>query len=81
MNLRMSEDGSEVEVVDPPFGVVGRIDATSGEARQVSEPFGATPAEEGGGGGAGGAVAIVGAALLLGGVCLPLVAWRRRARR
>jgi hypothetical protein len=84
LDLQMSDDGTEVEVVDPRSGVIGRIDTASGEARQVSEPFAAAdpaPAEEGGGGGAGDAVAIAGAALLLGGACLPLIAWRRRSRR
>ena len=50
IDLRMSADGSEVEVVDPIEGVVGRIDTATGEAREVSEPFGATTAEGGSGG-------------------------------
>ncbi len=80
IDLRMSADGGEVEVIDPRAGVVGRIDAVTGEAREVSEPFIAAPAEEEGGGGAGGVLTIAGAALLLGGAAL--LAWgiRRRAR-
>jgi hypothetical protein len=80
MDLRMSAGGDEVEVVDPRFGVVGRIDTASGEAREVSEPFAAAPAGEEGGGGAGGAIKLVGAALLLSGAGLLAFGIRRRAR-
>jgi hypothetical protein len=80
MDLRMSAGGGEVEVVDPRFGVVGRIDVGTGEAREVSEPFAPAPAEEEGGGGAGGAIKLVGAALLLGGAGLLGYGIRRRAR-
>jgi hypothetical protein len=79
MDLRLRAGGDEVEVVDPRFGVIGRIDTVSGEAREVSEPFSPRPAEEGGGG-AGGAVKLAGAALLLGGAALLAYGLRRRSR-
>jgi hypothetical protein len=79
MDLQLSADGSEVAVVDPRFGVIGRIDAASGEARQVSEPFAQASTEEGGGG-AGDAVKLAGAALLLGGAALLGYGFRRRSR-
>jgi hypothetical protein len=80
MDLRMSADGSEVEVVDPRFGVIGRIDAAGGEAREVSEPFGApataTADDEGG----GVAVPLGLAFLALGGAAVALAFLRRRRR-
>lgn len=79
IGLQMSADGSEVEVLDPRRGVVGRIDVATGEAREVSEPLTAPAAAEEGGGGAGGALKLAGAALLLGGVGLLGWGLRRRA--
>jgi hypothetical protein len=81
IDLQMSADGSEVEVVDPIAGVIGRIDTSTGEARQVSEPFTA-PADEAsadGGSGAGGiVVAVVSIAL---GLALLIALLRRRRPR
>jgi hypothetical protein len=78
IDLRMSADGSEVEVVDPASGVIGRIETATGEARQVSEPFAAapdaSPADDGGG--AGGIVVAIGS--VAAGVALLFLLWRRR---
>jgi hypothetical protein len=80
IDLRMSADGSEVEVVDPRSGVVGRIDTASGEAREVSEPFAAEDStSEEGGGGAGPVAIAAGSILVLGGLgLLGFAVWRRR---
>lgn len=80
IDLRMSGDGSEVEVVDPLEGVVGRIDASTGEARQVSEPFGETTTEAGEGGGIGGDLGGIAVAVgcIGGGLALLRLLLRRR---
>ena len=86
IGLRMSADGSEVEVFDPLHGVIGLIDTTSGEAREVSAPAAAetasdTSAASGGGSGSGDGGRLLGAGLLTAttvGVAAGLIRRRRR---
>lgn len=68
VSLQLSDDGSQVEVVEPQRGVIGVIDTATGEASEVSEPApadddaGASIAAAGddGGGGDGALVALAG---------------------